>query len=290
MAMMIRTAPLLAVMLALVGATTIARGGEATAATGTVPPLAPTPTLDQIVARYVEARGGAEAWKRILAMGWTGHIESGPGGSQKIPFLMLFRKPNATRFEVVAQNQRSVRIFDGHHGWKQRPGGESGVELNDYTPEEVRAALDSGGLDGPLSGYQAKGIKLELQGEEIIEQRKAWKLKLTFPSGDVQWHWIDAENYHDLRYDREVHNAMGMSGVVSVYLRNYQAVEGVSLPLLIETRAPSGQAPDRMVIERIALNPTLNADTFERPVQAGVRHKGVVIDTADPRGAGAPQR
>ncbi|MBS0389240.1 MAG: hypothetical protein JSR15_12250 [Proteobacteria bacterium] len=283
MATMIRTAPLLAFMLALAGAATGAEPKPTPAPT-------PAPTLDQIVARYVEARGGAQAWQRILAMGWTGHIESGPGGSQKIPFLMLFRRPNATRFEVVAQNQRSVRIFDGHHGWKQRPGGESGVELNEYTPEEVRAALDSGGLDGPLSGYQAKGIKLELQGAEIIEQRKAWKLKLTFPSGDVQWHWIDAENYHDLRYDREVRNAMGMSGVVSVYLRDYHTVEGLSVPLLIETRAPSGQAPDRMIIEKIAFNPTLSADTFERPVQAGVRHEGVVINTGDPRGSGAPQR
>jgi hypothetical protein len=283
--MTIRDASRCLLLWALACVPTIADAAQPVAAAGN----AATPTLEQIVARYVDARGGADAWQRILAMGWTGHIESGAEGSQKIPFLMLFRKPDATRFEVVVQNQRSVRIFDGHRGWKQRPGGESGVELTDYTPEDVRAALDSGGLDGPLSGYKAKGVQLELQGAELIEQRKAWKIKVTFPSGDVQWHWIDADNYHDLRYDREVRNAMGTRGIVSVYFRNYQAIEGVTLPLLIETQAPAGQAPNRMIIERVAINPTLNADTFERPVQAGVRHNGITVNTGDPRGGGVPR-
>lgn len=283
---MVVPAALLVAMLGLAGVAQAAPPGHAGATVSDVG----TPTAAQIVARYVEARGGSEAWQRILSMGWTGHIESGANGSQKIPFLMLFRKPNATRFEVVAQNQRSVRIFDGHHGWKQRPGGETGVELSDYTAEEVRAALDSGGIDGPLAGYQAKGVQLELQGADIIEQRKAWKLKVTLPSGDVQWHWIDAGNYRDLRYDRRTHNAMGMSATVSVYLRDYQTIEGVNLPLVIETRAATGQAPDRMIIEKIALNPTLRADTFERPVAAGVRHNSVIINTGDPRSSGAPPR
>lgn len=274
-----------AAMLALAAQAATAGGQAATPA-----PVAATPTVEQIVDRYMQARGGADAWQRVLSMGWTGHIESGTSGSQKIPFLMLFRRPNATRFEVVAQNQRSVRIFDGRHGWKQRPGGETGVELSEYTPEEVQAALDSGGLDGPLAGYQAKGEHVELQGAEVIEERKAWKVKVTFPSGDVQWHWIDAENFRDLRYDRAVHNAMGMSGTVSVYLRNYQLVEGLSLPLLIETRAAAAQPPDRMIIERIALNPTLRADTFDRPMVPGARHNSVTIDTADPRGAGIQRR
>jgi hypothetical protein len=139
-----------------------------------------------------------------------------------------------------------------------------------------------------LSGYQAKGVQLELQGAEVIEQHRAWKFKVTFPSGDVQWHWIDAGNYHELRYDRLARNAMGMNGIVSVYLDNYQTFEGLTLPLVIESRAAPGQAPDRMIIERVALNPTLAADTFERPVEAGGRHKGVIINTADPRGGGVP--
>ncbi len=250
---------------------------------------AATPTAEQIVARYVEARGGAEAWGRVLSMGWTGHIESGANGSQKIPFLMLFQRPAATRFEIVAQNQRSVRIFDGKRGWKQRPGGETGLVVSDYSPEEVRSALDAGGLDGPLSDYKIKGVHVSLQGAELIEQRRAWKLNVMLPSGETQWHWIDSENYHDLRYDRSARNAMGQSGMVSVYLRDYQNIEGLNLPMVIETRTAAGQGSDRMVIEKIALNPTLRADTFVRPQAPGARHGGVIINTADPRGASAPQ-
>src|ERR1700704_5876696 len=68
-------------------------------------------TVDQIIDRYVIARGGAEAWRKTSTMAWTGHVDSGPGGANKAPFLMLFKRPDATRFEVLVRGQHTVRAF-----------------------------------------------------------------------------------------------------------------------------------------------------------------------------------
>ena len=65
-------------------------------------------SVEQILERHVAARGGAEAWRKIETMAWTGHIESGAGGISKVPFLMMFQRPGATRFEVLSQGQRAV--------------------------------------------------------------------------------------------------------------------------------------------------------------------------------------
>lgn len=247
-----------------------------------------TPTVAQILDRVMAARGGATAWSRVLSMGWTGRIDGGEG-KPAVPFLMYFQRPNATHFEVLVQNQRAVHVFDGKHGWKMTPGGELGIQVQDYTPEEVTAALDACGLDGPLAGAEAKGVKVAFDGAEMLGSRKVWKLKVTLPSGAMQTHWIDASDYHDLRYDRVTRDRTGRSGVISVYLNNYQTIEGLTLPLEIVTRGSGGPGSNTMVIEKIAFNPVMQANTFQRPDIPGVRHRGVTINTAEAQQGAAPR-
>ena len=249
-----------------------------------------TPTVDQILAQYLEARGGAAAWSKVHTLGWIGHIESGLPGSPKVPFLLLFQRPGATHFEVTAQNQHSMRIFDGARGWRSTPGGETGTVVNEYTPEEISAARDSGGLDGPLVNSAAKGIRVVLDRLENIESRDAWRLNVTLPSGQIQTHWIDANTYLELRYDRNSRNVLGMATKISVYYRNYQSIGGLKLPLLVETQAEGGANSDRMIIEKVAINPTLQANTFVRPDLPAAKHGGVMVNIPGPESPGAARR
>ena len=242
-------------------------------------------TVQQILDRYVAARGGADAWHKIQTMDWTGHIESGPGGITKVPFLLLFKRPNATRFEVITQGQHAVRIFDGEKGWKMTPVEGGLPVVKDYGADEVSSARDAGGLDGPLFDPGTKGIVVALQGMESIEGHNAYHLKLTLPSGQVRHDYIDTQSFLELRYDRMTRNGAGMAGVVSVYLRNYQTFEGLVIPLVMETGGPVARETDKMIIEKVALNPTPTIEQFARP-NAPRKHNRIVIDT---RSAGQDQ-
>jgi hypothetical protein len=239
------------------------------------------PDVRALLEKYVSARGGAQAWKEVRTMGWAGRVESPGGATAELPFLMLLQRPNATRFEIVGKDQRSIRIFNGYQGWKVRPGSETGLDVQAYTDDEVAAARDSGGLDGPLSDCEAKGIQAAMEGADSVEGHRAWRLRVTLPSGQVQRHWIDAESYLELRYDRVSRSAAGQSGVVSVYYRNYRSIEGLKLPLLIETQIGNGPVVTRMIIEKVAINPTLDAASFTGPI-AKTSHGGVIIDTSKP--------
>jgi outer membrane lipoprotein-sorting protein len=245
------------------------------------------PSVDTIIERYVAARGGAGAWEKLATFGWTGHIETESQGGDPVQFLMLFRRPNATRFEVIAKGQRSVRIFDGKVGWKLLPGGETGIQQVAYSPDETTAALDASWIDGPLPGYAAKGVSVTLSGLEPLGSRKAWRLSVKLPSGAVQTHWIDAQDYHELRYERPARDAAGHPGVVTVVLDDYQTIGGLSLPMVIESHGGNATAANRMVIEKISVNPSVPADTFQRPQVYTPRHGGVIVNTADPRFRGA---
>ena len=239
----------------------------------------PAMTAEQVIDRYVAACGGSDKWRTVQTMAWNGHIEAGAGGISKMPFMMLFRRPDSTRFEMMKEGQRSVRIFDGKQGWKVRPASTGLPEIKDYSADDISYAQDASGLDGPLFDHKAKGVGVVLKGLEEVEGHRAYHLDLTLPSGRKRTDWIDAESFLDLRYDREIHNSQGRTGVIAVYLRDYRKVEGLTIPFVIETGNGTGGDPDKMIIEKIAINPALEASQFAKPAVPGSRHQGVVVDT-----------
>ena len=256
-------------------------GSIATLAVAGEPVPAPGLTAAQIVEKNVTARGGLEAWRKIQTMVWVGHIQRANASAPSLPFVLEMKRPNKTRFEIRAPNQMAVRIYDGTQGWKLRPAPNGNPELQPYTAEELRFARDGQGIDGPLMDYRAKGIAVALDGVDKIEGRKAYRLSVTLPSGVSHHVWIDARTFLDIKYDRASHNARGKSGTVSVFNRDYRTIEGLRMPFTIESGADSAKATDRMVIDKILLNPPLDDRAFARPSLPSQRNR-VPRDTTRP--------
>jgi len=51
---------------------------------------------------------------------------------------------------------------------------------------------------------------------------------------------------------------------MSVFYRDWRTIEGVQIPMTIETRAEAGSAVERMAIENVTLNPSLSDSHFQR--------------------------
>jgi hypothetical protein len=59
------------------------------------------------------------------------------------------------------------------------------------------------------------------------------------------------------------------------------------MPMTIETGGNSGKARDRLIVEKVALNPDLIDRTFTKPVSPMHRRNGVTVD-ARPAGPTSP--
>lgn len=247
------------------------------AARGLTSDQIPGTSAEEIIAKNVAARGGLDAWRKIQSMVWVGHIDSVHASQQDIPFVLEMKHPNKTRFEIKAQNQASVRIYDGTHGWKLRASASGKPDLQPYSAEELKFAKDDQVIGEPLVDYQARGISVALDGVDEVEGRRAYRLKVMQPSGASHHLWIDAETFLDVKSDRESRNAFGVSGKILVYYRNYTSIEGLQMPLLIESGGGEAKAPgkdtatamDKMVIHKIVLNPPLEDRVFARPSVPG---------------------
>jgi hypothetical protein len=222
----------------------------------------------QIVEKNVEARGGLEAWRKVNTMVWMGHLERSNAPAPSMPFVLQMKRPNKTRFEINAMHQSSTRIFDGVQGWKTRAGSGNSA----YTADEIKFARDAQTIDGPLIDCAAKGSTVTLRGVEQLEGHQAYHLNVRFVSGEQQDVWVDAQSFLDLRIDRMApFNPNGPKdalATVPVYLRNYKSIEGLQIPTTLEIGVGRGGTPDKMEIERVAVNPPLADHLFANPAAA----------------------
>lgn len=221
-------------------------------------------TAAEVIARNIAARGGIEAWRKVDTMAWLGHVDRASKNMQRVPFAMQLKRPNLTRFELKEQSKDFTRIFDGSHGWKVRPAADGRPETKSFAPEEVNFSRTEFVIDGPLIDYQAKGVTADFDGIELIDGRKAYRLSLVLPSGAQRKVWIDTKTNLDVRCDRPATNPLKPGAPVSVYYRDYMTVDGITVPRSIETGV-GAEAADKLVIEKILVNPTLDDGTFMPP-------------------------
>jgi hypothetical protein len=232
------------------------------------PDAAPELTAEQIVEKNVAARGGLEAWHDLETMVWIGHVETGTA-STRVPFALEMKRPNKTRFTINAPQQVSMRMFDGKNGWKLRSTNSGQPDLQPYSADEVAFALDGQVIEGPLMDWRAKGSAVVLEGVGEIAGSKAYRLGVKLPSGASYHVWLDARSFLEIRSERESRNAFGRSGSAARQYRNYHSVDGLQIPFLIENNTETGKIPDRMVIDRILLNPPLEDQIFAKPLASG---------------------
>ncbi|NIE62056.1 MULTISPECIES: hypothetical protein [Burkholderia] len=231
-------------------------------------------TADQVVEKNIAARGGPDAWRKIQTMVWSGHVDSPNAPVRDMPFILAMKRPNKTRFELTVLNQKAVRVFDGREGWKQ--GASSGASLRPYTPGELTSARDEQVIDGPLVDHDAKGIGVALDGVESLGGHDAYRLAVKLPSGAVRHVWIDSHTFLDVKADRVVRGPAGPI-TVEVNYSNFKRIDGLQIPMKIESGTAAAATKDTLFIDKVSLNPPLDDAIFARPASPGGR-RPVAID------------
>jgi hypothetical protein len=202
--------------------------------------------------------------------------------------VLALKRPDRTRFEVTAFNQTIVRVFDGKDGWKMRPSGSGNPDVRAYTPDEVKFARDEQVIDGPLLDHAAKGITVTLDGTDRLEGGDAYRLSVRLPSGAMRHVWVDAQSFLDVKYDRPVRGTSGRLMTIEVTYRNFRDVDGLKIPFVIESGAQGVDKKDRLVIDKVSLNPPLGDTTFAKPVTQG-RHNSVSVGVDAPQTPAVPR-
>jgi len=232
-------------------------------------PMAVAETADEVVAKYVAARGGMEKIKAIKSMKVTGKMVMG-GGAMEAPFVQMKRRPKDSRTEFTFQGMTGVQAFDGSGdvAWSIMPF--MGKKEPEAAPaEETKLMAEEADFDGALIDWKEKGHQIEFVGKEQVEGADAFKLKLTRKNGNVDYIYIDAETGLEVKNEQK-RVMRGAEVETETYLSDYKEVDGVPFPYTISAGRKGGAENQRqkIVMEKFELNAAMVDSLFKLPANA----------------------
>ena len=227
-------------------------------------------TAEQIADKNAAARGGLAAWRAVDSMKLAGKMDAGGTTPVRLAFEMSLKRPHKSRLELHVKDQTAVQVYDGQQGWKLRPYlNRDDVEA--FSPQETQAAADDADLDGPLIDHARKGTRIELAGTDTIEGRKAYRLLLTRADGRQSNLWIDMTTFLDVKIDGEPRRLDNKVHKVGVFYRDFKTVDGLKVPMTLETVVDGVRQTRRISFETVTVNTPLAESLFARPQPAALK-------------------
>lgn len=227
-------------------------------------PIASAQTVDELLAKNIEAKGGLQKLKAVQATRTTAKMVLRQG--VEIPLVMVQKRPRSFRMDFSLQGMNNVQAYDGKTAWLAMPiMGKKEPEA--MGAEEAKMIEQRADFDGPLMDYKEKGNTVELVGKEQVAGADAHKLKVTLKSGDVRYIYLDAETFLEIKAETK-EMLHGTPFETESFMGDFKEVDGLMMPFSIES-GPKG-SPDRrkIVIEKVELNPAVPDSLFGMPASA----------------------
>jgi hypothetical protein len=220
------------------------------------------PTVDQLVAKNIEAKGGAAALHDLQTLRLTGKMLVQEGQIQ-LTFMQIKKRPDEVRSEASLQGMTQIEAYDGKDGWKVSPFfGRKDPER--MSADDVKALVEDAEMDGPLVDWQAKGNAVEYLGIEDVDGTPAHKLKVVRKNGDVSFVYLDPDHFLEIRVltQRTRHGAYEE---VETDLGDYEKAGGVFVPTSIEFGRKGAPDKQRIIIDKVEANAPVDDTVFHFP-------------------------
>jgi hypothetical protein len=219
-------------------------------------------TVDELIDKNIEAKGGMDKIQAIKTLRMTGKLVAvggftGGTGQQNM-------RPNLVRETFTLQGMTSVQAYDGSTAWQIQPfGGRKDPEF--MGDDDMRDLLIDADFDGPLVNYKEKGNTVEYLGHDIVDGDDALRLKVTLKNGDIIYYYLDPDTYLEIRKEtQEFIRGSVRENVIE--LGSYKPVAGVMYPFSIAFGPKNDPTSWQTVtMEKIEANVPLEASDFAVP-------------------------
>jgi len=210
-------------------------------------------TLDEIIAKHVEAIGGTEAWSKVKSMKMEGSMIV-QGANVSVVRTVLHGK--GSKQEINVAGMVGFNIVTTDSGWNFMPfNGQQQPER--MTEEDIKENQEQLDAQEEFIGYKEKGSTIELVGKDDVEGTECYKLKLTFKSGKTEYLFLDPKSFLTIRQIAK-QKANGQEMEVTTNFSNYQKLpEGILVAMSITL--PFGE----MIVSKVEVNMSVDEMIFK---------------------------
>jgi hypothetical protein len=219
-------------------------------------------TVDEIIAKHLAARGGAEKFAAIRTMRTEGRIKFGEG--EFSPITVLAKRPSKFYVSFKLGQDTIEQRYDGATAW-------SGATV--ATGASKNQILDQAGsaIGGPLLDGKARGNKITFAGKEKWKNLDTLKLKVTLPiTGTQMAIYLDSKTYLEVGEELFV-KLNGADAVIEETVSEDKRFDGLLFPTLFLSHVVGQQASQRLEIQKMAINPPIADSAFRPPAKPPVQ-------------------
>lgn len=226
------------------------------------------PSADELVAKNLAARGGADALAALKSVKFTGKLIF-PGDFQLAYDETRAHEPqgDATRVNASIQGLTLVQAYDGANGWRINPF-QGRRDAEKMTEDEARSMADQALIDGVLLSAKKQGAKVAYLGREDFDGTLGYKLKVSQPDGDEFVYLLDPDTFLEIKMT-ETRKLRGAQQVTEYELGDYEKVGGVYFPMSVDSwqQGQSNQR-QRVIIAAAEANVPAPTSLFAQPADA----------------------
>jgi len=222
-------------------------------------------TVDTLVAKNIEAKGGIDALRAVQSLRLKGKMLVNQGQIE-FAYTQTKKAPGQVREEYTLQGMTAIQAYDGTQGWKISPfGGRKDPEK--MSVDDAKSLIEDAEIDGPLVDWRAKGSTVEYLGPEDVDGTLAHKLKVVRKNGDVSFVYLDPDYFLEIRIISQ-RIEQGAQVEVETDLGDYEKIAGVFFPFSLEAGSKGATDKQKIILEKAEANVAVEDTVFKFPASA----------------------
>ncbi len=226
-------------------------------------------TVDEIIDSYFENIGGLEKLNSLEGMKITAKVSQ---MGMEFPMEIVRMKDGRTSTSMSIQGQTyNQQTFDGETLWSHNMMTQQPEKMDAELTENFKLSIND--FPNEFANYKDKGYTVELLGKETIDGAETFKVKVIKEpitvdgkqEDDISFYYFDTENFVPIAMSTEVKTGPGKGMVQKISFSDYQEVDGIYFAHSWSIGAEGQPTSVPMTIEKIELNPTVEASSFAFP-------------------------
>ena len=212
-------------------------------------------TVDEIVAKHLDAMGGLQKLKSIETIKKVAKVTM---NGRETKTTMYFKRPNLSRQEVTIDGKNVVNAFDGRTAWIINPltGFNRPVTISGAQLATIR---EDSAFDAPLVDYQSRGTLVDYVGKEPLGEGHAHHLRVTTATRQVRHLYLDATTYLEVKLTADVDR-----NKLEQLSMDYREVFGLKVAHHLKTLV-NGVVQAETHVESVLFNLPLDDKLFQMP-------------------------
>jgi hypothetical protein len=223
----------------------------------------PSVSADELIAKHLQARGGADQVHAVKSVTMTGKLRP-PGFDGDFQYAETITRPGNVRTDITLQGLTIVQAWDGQAGWQIQPfSGRKDAER--LSSDDTKSLQEEADFEGALVDYKAKGNTVAYIGDEDVDGAPAHALRVKLKNGDEQTYYLDPDAMLVIRVvTKQILRGAEQQSVTDY--GDYEKIDGVYFPLEIES-GPKDQpnVRQRTTIDKLVVNAPVDAAIFAFP-------------------------